>query len=279
MSGGVRAAPEIEIGHHVTVEFLGFTLNADTIWSTAIAGMIVIGLGFWMRSKITSGVPSKIQIIWEGLVGSVTRQVEASLGHVNPFVVPLAVALFAFILIANWLHAIPSGDDPHYLPAPTADVNLTYALGLLVIVGVHVFSIQRRGLKGYIKHYFQPYPILFPINLLEELVKPFTLALRLFGNIFSGGILVTLIGLFPLWILWGPNAVWKLFDMFVGLIQAFIFALLTILYFGMAGERHDEEEAHDPPTKDALPDTGTPPQHARDSTTRTGSSTQPAGAH
>ncbi|HLL09302.1 MAG TPA: F0F1 ATP synthase subunit A [Nocardioidaceae bacterium] len=278
MSDGVHAAPDITIGHHVTVEFLGFTLNADTIWSTAIAGMIVIGLGFWMRSKITSGVPSKIQVIWEALIGAVTRQVEASLGHINPFVVPLAVALFAFILIANWLHAIPSGDDPHYLPAPTADVNLTYALGLLVIVGVHVFSIQRRGLKGYIKHYFQPYPILFPINLLEELVKPFTLALRLFGNIFSGGILVTLIGLFPLWILWGPNAVWKLFDMFVGLIQAFIFALLTILYFGMAGERHDEEEAHDPPTKDALPDTGTPPQH-RDSTARTGSSTQPAGAH
>ena len=58
--------------------------------------------------------------------------------------VPLAVALFTFILIANWLELIPSGDDPHLLPPPTADVNLTYALGLLVIVGVHVFSIRRR---------------------------------------------------------------------------------------------------------------------------------------
>jgi F-type H+-transporting ATPase subunit a len=197
-------------------------------------------------------------MIWELLISTVTRQVEQSLGKVNPFVVPLAVALFAFILIANWLHAIPSGNDPHLLPAPTADVNLTYALGLLVIVGVHVFSIQKKGFKGYVKHYFEPYPVLFPINLIEEIVKPFTLALRLFGNIFSGGIMVSLIGLFPLYILWGPNALWKLFDLFIGVIQAFIFALLTILYFGMAGESHDDEHDQvrdaDESESDARPD-------------------------
>ena len=271
----VQAAPDITIGHHITVEFLGMTFNADTIWSTAIAGIIVIALGFWMRKKLTSAVPSKIQLFWETLIDSVTRQVEASLGHVNPFVIPLAVALFVFILIANWLHVIPSGDDPHYLPAPTADVNLTYALGLLVIVGVHIYSVRRRGIKGYVKHYFEPYPILFPINVLEELVKPFTLALRLFGNIFSGGILVTLIGLFPLWLLWGPNAVWKLFDMFVGLIQAFIFALLTILYFGMAGERHEDDD-HEAPPKDALPDREPDKEPAADPLPDAAPSRQPA---
>ena len=239
---------EIEIGHHVTVEFLGLTFNADTIWTTVLAGAIVLGLGFWMRAKITSEVPSKIQIIWELITETVTEQVEQSLGKVNPFVIPLAIALFTFILAANWLHLIPSGDDPHLLPAPTADVNLTYALGLLVIVGVHVFSIRQRGFKKYAKHYFEPYAALFPINLIEELVKPFTLALRLFGNIFSGAIMVSLIGLFPAWILWGPNALWKSFDLFVGLIQAFIFALLTILYFGMAAD-HDDEH-HEPTAAD-----------------------------
>jgi F-type H+-transporting ATPase subunit a len=272
----VQAAPEITIGHHVTVELFGLTFNADTIWSTAVAGIIVIALGFWVRAKLTSAVPNKFQLLWEGLIESVTRQVEASLGQVNPFVIPLAVALFVFILISNWLEIIPSGSDPHYLPAPTADVNLTYALGLLVIVGVHIFSVRRRGLKGYIKHYFEPYPILFPINLLEEIVKPFTLALRLFGNIFSGGILLTLIGLFPVWLLWGPNAVWKLFDMFVGLIQAFIFALLTILYFGMAGERHEDE--HEAPAKDALPDTDTSKQPTADPLPEARPSRQPAAA-
>jgi F-type H+-transporting ATPase subunit a len=242
------AASEIEIGHHVTFEFLGLTFNADTIWTTVLAGAIVVGLGFWMRSKVTSAVPSKIQILWEMITETVTRQVEASLGKVNPFVVPLAISLFTFILVANWLELIPSGEDPHLLPPPTADVNLTYALGLLVIVGVHVHSIRQRGAKGYVKHYFEPYWVLFPINVIEEIVKPFTLALRLFGNIFSSGIMLTLIGLFPVWFLWGPNGLWKVFSLFVGLIQAFIFALLTILYFGMAGDTHDEiseEPGHD----------------------------------
>ena len=236
------ASTEVEIGHHVEVEAFGVTFNADTIWSTVVAGAIVLALGFYVRRKVTSNVPGKIQIIWESVTGAVTSQVESSLGKVNPFVVPLAVALFMFILIANWLELIPSD---HYLPPPTADVNLTYALGLMVIVGVHTFSIRKKGFKAYAKHYFEPYPALFPINLIEEIVKPFTLALRLFGNIFSSTIMLTLIGIIPLYLLWGPNALWKLFAMFVGLIQAFIFALLTILYFGMASEGHDDHLIED----------------------------------
>jgi F-type H+-transporting ATPase subunit a len=89
----------------------------------------------------------------------------------------------------------------------------------------------------------EPFPVLLPLNILEELVKPITLALRLFGNIFAGGIMIALIGLMPIYVFWAPNVLWKLFDMFIGGIQAFIFALLTILYFGMAGAGHDEHEA------------------------------------
>jgi F-type H+-transporting ATPase subunit a len=245
---------DIKIGEHTTAEIGGLTFNIDTIWSTLVAGAVVVGLGLWMRSKVTSGVPSRIQIIWETIVETVTRQVEGSLGAVNRYVVQLAIALFTFILIANWLELIPSGHDPELLVSPTADVNLTYALALLVIVGVHVYSVRRRGWKGYAKHYFEPYPVLFPLNVIEELVKPVTLALRLFGNIFSGGIMIALIGLLPLWIMWGPNAAWKLFDMFIGVIQAFIFALLTILYFGMAGEVHDEDEHRHATRPEAKPE-------------------------
>ncbi|MGH3423311.1 MAG: F0F1 ATP synthase subunit A [Nocardioidaceae bacterium] len=234
----VMASTEITIGEHRTFELFGLTFNADTIWSTVIAGAIVIGLGFWMRSKVNSRVPSKIQVMWETLVNWVTGQVESSLGRIHPFVVPLAIALFAFILIANWLELIPS---EHWLTSPTADVNTTYALAFFVIIGVHVNAIRTLGFKGAYAHLFQPYKALFPILLIEEIVKPFTLALRLFGNIFSGGIMLSMIGLFPAWLLWGPNGVWKLFDIFIGLIQAFIFALLTILYFGMAIESHEEE--------------------------------------
>jgi len=233
-------AEGIEIGNHVTVTVAGMTLNLDTIWSTVIAGAIVIGLGFWMRSKVTSGAPSKIQLMWEGVVNEVTTQVEGNLGRVHPFVVPLAVALFFFILISNWLELIPTGD---VVKAPTADVNLVYALALLVIVGVHIFGIRERGLKGYLKHYAQPNLLLLPLNIIEEIVKPFTLALRLFGNIFAGGIMIALIAfLLPLYTVWGADVIWKLFDMFIGAIQAFIFALLTVLYFGMMSS-HDDEHA------------------------------------
>lgn len=258
----ILTSGEITIGEHTTVTVLGMTFNLDTIWSTVIAGLVVIGLGFWMRHKITSAVPSKIQVMWETIIDTVTGQVESSLGQVNRFVVQLAVAEFMFILIANWLELIPTGDR---LPSPTADVNLTYAMSLLVIVGVHIHSVRRRGWKAYIKHYFEPYPIFFPLNLIEELVKPFTLALRLFGNILSGGIMIALIGLLPVWVLWGPNAAWKLFDMFIGLIQAFIFALLTILYFGMAGETHGDEEHGESRSRQAesAPTAPTPSDPAR----------------
>jgi F-type H+-transporting ATPase subunit a len=244
---------EIQIGHHVEREFLGMTFNMDTIWTTLIAGTIVVLLGFWARAKLTEEtedhVPTKIQLIWEAVIGEVTKQVEDNLGKVNRTVISLAVALFFFILIANWFEIIPSEyneDSGHLLPAPTADTNLTYALAALVIIGVWSFGIRQKGWKGYFKHFLEPFPVLLPLNILEELVKPITLALRLFGNIFAGGIMLALIGLIPIWGSWMPNILWKLFDMFIGGIQAFIFALLTVLYFGMAGGGpHEDEEEHE----------------------------------
>jgi F-type H+-transporting ATPase subunit a len=240
----------ITIGEHVQRTIGGFTFNLDTIWTTVIAGLIVCGLGLWAKAKLTAEtedrVPTKIQLVWEAIIGEVTTQVEANLGRVNPFVVPLAVALFFFILIANWLELLPTelNHDTHLLPAPTADTNLTYALALLVMVGVWTYGIREKGLKGYLKHFLEPFPILLPLNILEELIKPLTLALRLFGNIFAGGIMLALIGLIPAYIMWAPNVLWKLFDMAIGGIQAFIFALLTVLYFGMAGAGHDDTDEH-----------------------------------
>jgi F-type H+-transporting ATPase subunit a len=239
-------AIDIHPGEHPEGHFLGMTFNLDTIWCTLIAGGIVVALGFWARAQLTKPgtghVPSKLQMIWEAVVNEVQTQVEDNLGHVNPFVVPLAVALFFFILIANWLELIPSelNKHVHLLPAPTADTNLTYAMALMVMVGVWVFGIRQKGLGGYLKHFLEPYPVLLPLNILEELVKPITLALRLFGNIFAGGIMLALIAAISGWIAWAPNIVWKLFDMFIGGIQAFIFALLTVLYFGMAGGDHGD---------------------------------------
>jgi F-type H+-transporting ATPase subunit a len=261
--GGEESGSEITIGEHVQREWLGMTFNIDTIFSTLVAGAIVLILGLILRARLakpdTDHVPSRLQMIWEGVVGEVNRQVEDNLGRVHPYVAPLAVSLFFFILIANWLEVIPTelNKNVHILPSPTADTNLTYAMAALVIVGVWTFGIRQKGLKGYLKHFLEPYPYLLPLNILEELVKPITLALRLFGNIFAGGIMLGLIaGLVSLapgnipvgGLLAGVlNVVWKLFDtMFLGGLQAFIFALLTVLYFGMAGGDHgDEHDEHD----------------------------------
>ena len=180
----------------------------------------------------------------------------------HPYVAPLAISLFFFILIANWLELIPSrlnDDAPHLLSAPTADTNLTYALAAVTIVSVWTYGIRTKGWKGYFKHFLEPFPVLLPLNILEELVKPITLALRLFGNIFAGGIMLALIGLIPLCAGWLPNILWKAFDMFIGGIQAFIFALLTVLYFAMAGAGHDEhDEEHAADHDDESEDSKTP---------------------
>ena len=250
--GGEEGGSNIEIGEHVERHWGPLTVNIDTISSTLIAAAIVLVLGFVLRSQLTKSadhVPTKLQLIWESVVGEVNRQVEDNLGKVHPFVAPLAIALFFFILIANWLELIPSklNDDSHHLlAAPTADTNLTYALAAVTIVSVWVYGIRTKGVKGYFSHFLEPFPVLLPLNILEELVKPITLALRLFGNIFAGGIMLALIGLIPIWASWAPNILWKAFDMFIGGIQAFIFALLTVLYFAMAGAGHEEHEDQHP---------------------------------
>jgi F-type H+-transporting ATPase subunit a len=264
MTGTIAPMADIKIGEHVERHFLGMTFNMDTIWTTVIAGTIVVLLGLWARKALTKDtedhVPTKIQLLWETIVKEVSTQVEDNLGKANPFVIPLAVALFFFILIANWLELIPSelNDEAHLLPAPTSDTNLTYAMAILVMVGVWTYGIRTKGAKAYFRHFIEPYPILLPLNVLEELVKPITLALRLFGNIFAGGIMLALIAGLITWSVGSVpvggviglffNIVWKLFDMAIGGIQAFIFALLTVLYFGMAGAGHDEHDEPAPVT-------------------------------
>ena len=247
MSGRLSAAREIEIGHHVRANLFGFDVNIDTIISTLIAGSLVLILGFIAKNYLTKDpddhVPSKIQLLWETIVGQVNKQVEDNLGRVHPYVAPLAISLFFFILFANWMELLPTklNSGTHLTPAPTADTNLTYAMAAVAMVSVWAYGIKQKGVGGYLRHFLEPYPVLLPLNILEELVKPITLALRLFGNIFAGGIMLALIAIMPWWGLPIANFAWKAFDMVIGVIQAFIFALLTVLYFAMAGAGHGDE--------------------------------------
>jgi F-type H+-transporting ATPase subunit a len=254
MTQTVLAAEEggaaIHVGHHTLVfELFGMTFNGDTILATAITAVVVIGLAFFLKTKVTStGVPSGVQLFWETLTIQMRQQIEGSIGmKVAPFVLPLAVALFAFILISNWLAVLPlqyggaDGAAAELYKPPASDINFVLALALFVFLAYHAAGIWRRGLIGHpIKVVKGHVAFLAPINIVEELAKPISLALRLFGNIFAGGILVALIAMFPWYIQWAPNAIWKTFDLFVGLIQAFIFALLTILYFSQSMELDED---------------------------------------
>jgi F-type H+-transporting ATPase subunit a len=234
--GLLANANAITVGGGATFKLLGLTVNKYDVVATAVAGLLVIGIGLAVRARITAGVPSKMQLAFETISEAISRQVESSIGEKGRRIVPLAMTLFLFILFCNWLEMIPTGHAPQYLPAPTGDVNLTYAMALTVIILVHVTWIRTQGPRHYIGHYFRPFWPLFPINLIEEIAKPLTLALRLFGNIFSGGIMLLLIwALFPAFIVPFPDLIWKIFDgLFVAPVQAFIFSLLTILYFEAA---------------------------------------------
>ena len=247
----LAAESGIQVGHHEEVHWFGLTVNFDTVLATAIAAAIVLALAFFLRAKVTStGVPNGVQLFWEAITVQLRNQIEAAIGmKIAPFVLPLAVTLFVFILVANWLSVLPvqytdsNGAIHEWLKPPASDINFVLALALFVFICYHAAGVWRRGPLGHpVKLLKGHVALMAPINLVEEIAKPISLSLRLFGNIFAGGILVALIALFPPWIMWAPNAIWKSFDLFVGAIQAFIFALLTILYFSQSMEL---DEHHD----------------------------------
>ena len=233
------AAKTISVGVHPELHVLGLTIDYDIVLSTLLAAAIFCFLGFRMRAKATDGVPGKLQLIWEVLVEQVSELADSAIGPEGYRFVPLGVTLFLFILICNWLDFLPTSLRPGIsgaiFPAPTSDVNLPLAMVAFVIIWVHVESFKARGFKGYFKHYTKPFFALTPINVIEEITKPITMTFRLFGNIFSGVLMVTVIvTLIPPYLSWIGLVVWKPFDeLFIGAIQAFIFALLTIMYLGM----------------------------------------------
>src|ERR1039458_457032 len=252
----MRLGTSISVGEHVTKKIFGLTLDLDTVWATGAALVVVVLLGIALRRQITSGVPGRLQAAWEMGVGALTKQVEGSIGEKGAAVIPLAATLFVFIFVCNIFTVLGLGAKYEWLSAPNSDINLPLAMALLVIALVHIASIRARGPVGYVKHYLmQPFPLfLMPfnlfINLVEEIPKPITLALRLFGNLLSGTLMLSLIAFLGVWkissipignvLVFFVSVIWKLFDLAIGGIQAFIFALLTILYFDVAmSTEHD----------------------------------------
>ena len=149
-----------------------------------------------------------------------------------PFVVPLALTLFLFILIANWIAIVPTGHHPEYVAAAGVG-RQPHLRARASSSSARCMSpaSARTGCAVLRATCSASRTLLIPLNIIEEVMKPITLALRLFGNIFSGTIMVVADRRAARLVLWAPDIIWKLFDAFIGLIQAFIFGLLTVLYF------------------------------------------------
>jgi F-type H+-transporting ATPase subunit a len=245
------SAKEISVGVHPMVHLFGLSVDYDIVLSTLVAMVIFLALMFRMTATVSEGVPGKLQVLWEMIQEMVSGLATSVMGERGKKFVPLGVTLFVFILICNWIGVLPTsmhpGSSGDILPAPTSDVNLPLAMAALVIVWVHVESLRARRIGGYLRHYKQPMAALLPINVIEEITKPVTLTFRLFGNIFSGVIMISVITtLLPIYAIPVAEIVWKPFDdLFIGAIQAYIFMLLAIMYFGMATS-HDESHEHVP---------------------------------
>jgi F-type H+-transporting ATPase subunit a len=206
------------------------SIQPEIVLASGVAGLLVIALALFVRARASALKPGAAQMLWEWTIASADGLNQSSQTAYRRRATAVAVTLFWFILAANWLPLLPSSP----LVAPTSNINLTLALGIVVIATVHVTAIQARGLRGYLRHYLSPM-WLAPVRLIEELLKPLTLALRLFGVIFASALMaMLLVELLPAPVAVLPHAVWNLFDVVMGVIQAFIFALLTLLYFDAA---------------------------------------------
>lgn len=245
------------IHHHLTFWTVGEGFQAVHLDSLAVSW--VLGLLFLISFRIaavraTAGVPGRWQNFVEIMVSFVNDQVKSSFRHKDPLVAPLALTIFVWVFLMNFMDLIPVDLATvfgrlfglHYFKiVPTTDANLTFALSLSVFLLTFYYNFRYKGLTGFTKECFtHPFGIwLFPVNIVlrvvEELARPISLSLRLFGNLYAGELIFVLIaGLLPWWAQWPLGGIWAIFHILVITLQAFIFMVLTIIYLSLASDVH-----------------------------------------
>ncbi len=244
-----------------------WTIHYDTVITSLILGVLVLGFIWLVTRKATSGVPSKTQAFVELTVGFVNDQVRSMFHHDYRIVAPIALTVGLWVLFMNLMDLLPADimawifSNVFHLHAwrsvPTADVNTTFALSLSVLGLMIFYNIKNKGLAGWLHElYASPFgirpfwaaPLLIAFNVLFNLIeyvsKPLSHSLRLFGNMYAGEIMFLLIGLLAssgyVGMVGGAVAqvAWVIFDGFIAILQAYIFMMLTVAYIAMAHERH-----------------------------------------
>jgi len=253
----------------VTHKAAGFwSLHLDTIFFSYLLAALIIFVSIWLGKNLNADKPGVFQNMVEIIIDFVSQQVRDTFPGHNPLIAPLALTIFVWVWLMNFMDLIPVDLLPliasmfgiEYLKiVPTTDLNTTMAMSLTVFGLILYYSFKIKGPVGYGKMFlFHPFGKFFvPVNIvmtaIEELAKPLSLGLRLFGNLFAGELvflLIALIGgtaaigaglffLIPLQILLDLG--WLIFHLLVITLQAFIFMVLTIVYLGMA---HTEAEDH-----------------------------------
>ncbi len=233
---------------------------------TSVLVMALLLVLAWLATRKMQLVPGRYQALWEMVVEFLLDLSEDTAGkRVGRKVFPLIATFFIFILTANWLGLLPGVGPSIYVKvaesaghgaeeivhvplfrAANADLNMTAAMALLSITVVQISGILVNGVKGYLKHLATP-PLLAPVHIVSELSHIISLAARLFGNIFGGEVLVTVMyALVPVVV----PAVFLGLEVLFGFIQALIFSVLSIVYIALAtAGDHEEhgEQAHAAP--------------------------------
>ena len=243
--------------HHLTPLTRGegfWTIHLDTFFFSAFLGMTFLLIFKRTAENANSGVPGKLQNFVEMMVDFVTTQVNDSFhGRANRLVAPLGLTIFMWVFLMNFMDLLPvdllpaigSAMGIGYLRVvPSTDMNATFAMSLSVFCLIIYYSIKIKGGLGFAKEMlFTPFgPWMLPFNLLlklvEEVAKPVSLALRLFGNLYAGELIFILIALLPWYVQPLLSFPWAVFHILIITLQAFIFMVLTIVYLSLAHEDH-----------------------------------------
>lgn len=224
------------------VESLLEELNCETVFTIPIFGGIPISEAIvvtWIIMGILAIVaillvrnlrvenPGKKQIVLEIAIDGVYHFFEDSMGSHGKRYIPYMITVGLYIGVANLIGLL--GFKP-----PTKDMNVTIALAIMSILLIEIAGVQQKGLKGWLKSFAKPVPIILPINILEVFIRPLSLCMRLFGNVLGAFVVMELIKLLiPVFI---PVVFSLYFDIFDGLIQAYVFVFLTSLFIGEAIE-------------------------------------------
>lgn len=203
--------------------FVTINLTLVTTWGLML---LMVGAAAWGTRHLKTGLhPARWQCALEIIVAGINTQIE-QVGLPQPArYIGFIGTLFLFIALANFGIVLP------YYQAPTGSLSTTVALALAVFLAVPAFSISQMGLRHYLKTYVQPTFIMLPFNLITEASRTLALAVRLFGNIMSGGLIVAiLLSIAPLFF----PVLMSLLGLLTGMVQAYIFAILATVYIAAA---------------------------------------------